>query len=306
MSGQNHQSSNDMAIVGPGAIGLGLAASLLRKGHRVSLYGRTTAAGFEHTRDGKTESFSVPIASELTDVRPASWVLLTTKAYQTAGAEPWLKRLAAESDESVKLAVVANGVDHIERLTPYWASERILPVIISMPSVRLSKTSVRQRRRGKMTVPDDPAGRAFSQLFDDDVEVVRTEDWTTAAWKKLLVNATLGVCALIGARNGMLTEPPLRKLAEGVLRETIVVGKAAGASFDDPEALIAATLQNFKKNAEHRSSITEDRLNGRPIEWDARNQVVVRYAQRFGVEVPLSEAVASMLAAVDQLNQPKL
>ncbi|MEO1337890.1 MAG: 2-dehydropantoate 2-reductase N-terminal domain-containing protein, partial [Myxococcota bacterium] len=186
MSGQTDPSLGDIAIIGPGAIGLGLAASLLRCGHSVRLYGRTSADGFDHTRDDKTESFDTPIFADLAETRPAAWILLTTKAYQTTAAAPWLARLGAESNAPPPLAVIANGVDHVERLSGHWPTERILPVVISMPSVRTSKTSVRQRRTGKMTIPNNTMGSVFSQLFDDGVDVVCVEDWTTAAWKKLL------------------------------------------------------------------------------------------------------------------------
>ena len=288
--------AEQVAIVGPGAIGLALGASVHRRGHAVVLYGNTAQTGFTHSFEGSERSVAAPIVAEVDAVAPARWVLLTTKAYQVEAAGAWLRRLSAPD---AVLAVVQNGVDHVERVQPYWPSGEILPVVISMPSQRVTPTSVVQRRAGTLIVPRSSAGEAFSELFDDRARVSCTDDWTTEAWTKLLTNATLGLCALAVAPNGAAVDEPLRTSAVGVLKEIIAVGKAAGAKFEDESKLVEATLAKIAKTPEHRSSITQDRMAGRATEWDARNQVVVRTAERFGIDVPLNRALAAMLCAAD-------
>lgn len=284
-----------VAIVGPGAIGLALAASLDRAGQRVHLCGRRAATGFDHTFGETTEHHDVPVIADPDLATPADLVLLCTKAHQTAGARRWLERLASPA---AVLAVVQNGVDHEARVADLWTGA-VLPVIISMPSARTSPTAVRQRRVGAMIVPEGPSGEAFAALFDDRVEVRLTRDWTTEAWTKLLTNSALGACAVLGLDNGALLEPPLRQLGEAMMREIVAVGRAEGAAFGDADALIAATMAKIGKTPEHASSITVDRRAGRQMEWDARNQVVVRAAERHGIDVPVSRTVAALLEAAD-------
>ncbi|MEM6926534.1 MAG: 2-dehydropantoate 2-reductase [Myxococcota bacterium] len=284
-----------VAIVGPGAIGLGVASSVARAGHRVVLYGRRTAGGFDHTFEGTTEHHAVPIRADPGPVEPADWVLLCTKAYQTQAAAPWLDRLAGPR---AGLAVVQNGVDHRARVADLWSGD-VLPVVVSMPCARTTPTSVVQRRTGTMIVPVGARAASFAGLFDDRVTVSATDDFVTAAWTKLLTNATVGACAVLGAVNGAVLTGPLRELGEGMVREAVAVAQAEGAAFDDVEAMVAKTLATIAKSPEHRSSITEDRRAGRPMEWDARNQVVVRTAARHGIPVPLNTAVAALLATAD-------
>lgn len=290
------QRTLSVAVVGPGAIGLALAASAIRKGHRVRLYGRTPQPGFRHVFEGAAHDFPHPVETDPSAAEVADWVLLATKAHQTEAAVEWLGRV---SNESTVLAIVQNGVDHLERLAPHWPAARCVPVIISMPSARPNPGEVHQRRVGSMIVPDGGHGEAFADLFDDRVQIRRTKDWTTAAWTKLLTNATLGACALAVAPNGAAVQPPLKELAAALLSEIIAVGRAAGAAFDDEDELVHATLDKIAKTPEHRSSITQDRQAGRAMEWDARNQVVVRTAERFGIDVPLNRALAAMLAVAD-------
>ncbi len=260
------------------------------------LFGPTERSGFEHTFEHETRRFATPVWSSLDRVAPTRWVLLTTKAYQVDAAGCFLRRLARPD---AGLAVVQNGVDHVDRVRPYWGTGTVLPVVISMPCSRSGPTAVLQRRKGTLTVPAGPDAEAFAGLFDERVNVTPTDDWTTNAWTKLLVNATLGMCALSMAPNGAILEPYMRPSAEAVLKEIIAVGRAAGAAFDDDDALVRSTFEKIGKTPEHRSSITQDREAGRPMEWDARNQVVVRTAERFGIDVPHNRALAGMLQAAD-------
>jgi 2-dehydropantoate 2-reductase len=39
------------------------------------------------------------------------------------------------------------------------------------------------------------------------------------------------------------------------------------------------------------------------MEWDARNGVVTRLARRHGIATPVSDAVAGLLAAIDEANR---
>ena len=53
---------------------------------------------------------------------PADWVMLCTKAHQTASAAPWLARLCGPD---TRVAVLQNGIDHAARTSPYANSARV-------------------------------------------------------------------------------------------------------------------------------------------------------------------------------------
>ena len=260
---------------------------------------RLTASA--HTHDGATRHFTAPFITEPEQATPPRWVVVATKTYQTEQAAIWLRQL--HTDQTT-LIVVQNGVDHVERLSPYWPQGALLPAIISMPSARSQPNVVHQRRVGTMRLLEHPDGHRFAELFDPAVNVSCAEDWVTEAWTKLLLNAPLGLCTLALAANGALLKPPLLDVAKASMREIIGVGKAVGANFDDQESLIESTLAKIAKNPEHKSSITQDRLAGKPMEWRARNEIVVRLAHRYGLEVPVNATLAAALGAADSHPLP--
>ncbi len=51
--------------------------------------------------------------------------------------------------------------------------------------------------------------------------------------------------------------------------------------------------------ADHWSSISVDRREGRPMEWEVRNAVVGRLGRRYGVPTPLNDAITALLRAAD-------
>ena len=154
-----------------------------------------------------------------------------------------------------------------------------------------------------MIVPATDDARFIASLFDGSfmrVDVV--DDWVTAAWSKLLINASIGpLSALTGQTIDLLGDPEGFSLAQALVEEVIAVGRAAGARFAD--GIAPQVLQRALKNgAGHRPSIAQDRLAGLPTEWVARNEVVVRLGKKFGIPVPLNAAMTTLM----RLGEPKL
>jgi 2-dehydropantoate 2-reductase len=68
-------------------------------------------------------------------VQPVPWVLLATKAHQTAGAADWLRALATSQ---TTVAILQNGVEHKERVAPYANGATLLPIVVECPAVRVA------------------------------------------------------------------------------------------------------------------------------------------------------------------------
>ena len=77
---------------------------------------------------------------------PVDWVLLCTKAHQTASAAPWLSRLCTPS---TCVAVLQNGIDHVARVAPLANGATVLPVIVYYNGERLAPDRMRLRHAGK-------------------------------------------------------------------------------------------------------------------------------------------------------------
>ena len=87
------------------------------------------------------------------------WVIVATKAYDAEGAAAWFPALCASG---AKVAIVQNGVEHRERFEPYLGADKLLPVVIDVPTERRADGSVHVRGGTLMKVENTPLGRAFA------------------------------------------------------------------------------------------------------------------------------------------------
>jgi 2-dehydropantoate 2-reductase len=286
-----------IAVVGPGAIG-GLVGARLaaRTPHAVLLCGRRAFTGLE--LDAPDGRLRVPLGPELDPVKvgPVDWVIFAVKAHQTAGAAMWLARLVGAG---TRVAVLQNGVEHVDRLAPFVERDRLLPVIVRVPSESPAPGRVVQRGGMELTAPESAAGEAFRALLDGTGVAVRlAADFVTDGWSKLCSNAAAGgITAITGAPIGVMRRPDIAALARALVEEAMAVGRAEGARFPDrfADALMAEWLA---QSPDDTTSILLDRLAGRSLEYDARNAVVVRLGERHGIPTPVSRAVTALLAAI--------
>ncbi|MEO5960589.1 MAG: 2-dehydropantoate 2-reductase [Opitutaceae bacterium] len=282
-----------IAIVGPGAIGGVMAAWLEHTGkHTLTLCARRHLGEIIVETPTKTMVARPTVVLDPAFAPPVDWVFVATKTYDSAASAAWFGRLRAEG---AAVAVLQNGVEHIERFAPYVPAEKILPVLLYCPAERVSPTIIRQRRAARIEVPDNPAGRAFAMLFDGtEIAVAPTEDFTSALWRKLCVNVVGVLNALLLRPAGVLREPQIAELARSLMRECIAVGRAEGAVLGD--ALADEVLDLYARTpGDSVNSLQADRAAGRPMEIEARNGVIVRLGRKHGIATPYNQMAVALL-----------
>lgn len=285
----------DVAVIGPGAIGCAFAAAALQAGHAVSIAARTTFASLDVTYpDGRVQGAVKTLS--LGELRPFPVVMLATKAHQTAEAAPWL---AALCGPGTVLAVLQNGVEHLARVQPLVArGVEIVPAMVACPSDRVAPGVARVTGPARLDVPRGEASVAFQRVFDGSFAEVRlVEDWLTSAWGKLVLNAVSGGIGVLTRRgNEVLKDEGIGRLFRALAAEVVSVAQAEGAKLpqDIGERLLAMMTSGAHS---HVSSIVVDRINGRPTEWEARNEVVLRLAAKHGIAVPLNDLVCNLIRA---------
>ena len=231
----------------------------------------------------------------LTEPRPgpvADWILVATKAYDSSAAAAWFADLLGED---TRVAILQNGVDHIERFSDYLLAERITPVIVDCPTERTAPGVIRQRGPATMVVPESEVGIAFTDLFERTaIDASTSEDFTTIAWRKLCINASGALNALTLQPEGIVEDPHARAVMRQLILETVAVGQAEGAQLD--ESIVDEIFEIFRGHpADTVNSLHADRLAGRPMEIDLRNGVVVRLGQRHGIATPYNEMAVALL-----------
>jgi 2-dehydropantoate 2-reductase len=247
-----------------------------------------------HTPDGDVQVN----AQNVTDPAHAGavdWVIVATKTYDAEGAAAWFPALCAAG---APVAIVQNGVEHRERFAPYLSTDRLLPIVIDVPTERQPDGSVRVRGATLMKVEDIQLGRDFAALFTGaTAKMMLVDDFTTAAWWKLCINSVGALNALTVKPAGVLREEAMGRVAMEMVAECVAVGRAEGAHLDDnlPEQVIAMYRA---QPADSVNSLLADRLAGRQMESDARNGAIVRKGEKHGIATPMNRMAVALLQAV--------
>lgn len=284
-----------IAIVGPGAVGGVIAGWLSTTGrHELVLCARRPLSGLTVLSGEREIVVRATVWTNPAQARAVDWILVTTKAYDVAGAAAWLPALGASG---APVAVLQNGVEHRERFAPHVSGERIVPVMVDCPAERMEPTQVRQRGTARLAVADDTRGREFQGLFaGTPVEVALATDFKTVVWRKLCTNVAGVISALVLQPAGVMRDERVADLARALVCECIAVGRAEGAVLDDGVA--DAVAQGYAAAPpDSVNSLHADRAAGRPMEIDARNGVVVRLGRRHGIPTPLNEMAVTLLEA---------
>jgi 2-dehydropantoate 2-reductase len=290
-----------VAVVGVGAIGGVLAALLDATGrHEITLCTRRpldpltvkTPDGMVHVQ---ARNLTDPEQVKSAQAEPVDWVVVATKAYDAEGAAQWLRGLSANG---APVAIAQNGVEHRERFAPWVKQELLVPVVVQISVDRLADGSMWQRGAAKMTVEEGRLGREFAGLFQGSKsDVVVTEDFKTAMWRKLCGNSTGTLSVLAGKPFAAFRREALEPVALEMARECVAVARAEGAQLDDSAA--QRVVDGIMKGERQRNnSMLADRLAGRPMEVEARNGVIVRLGEKHKIPTPLNRMAAAVLKAV--------
>jgi 2-dehydropantoate 2-reductase len=284
-----------VAVIGAGGIGGFFAARAHDAGHRVVVCVRTPVEHLVIEEAGERRAVAVAITGDPAEVGPAEWILVATKAQDTAAALPWVRALYRPGST---VAVLQNGVDHAVRLGGAVPAAAILPAVVNCGAERVAPGHVVHHQASRLIVPQGEPAQRLKQLFaDTDVEVVETGDFRTESWRKLLANVAVNpLTALTMRRIGVLRQPDLKELARGLVLEAVAVGQAAGAKVRRADAERVLDAPNRLK-AEAGTSMLYDRLAGRPLEHEYITGAVVAAAERHGIPVPLNRAILALLRA---------
>ena len=269
-----------------------MAAWLGRAGHTITLCARRPITELTVETPDEVIPVRVETLTDPSQARAVDWVLVATKTYDAAGAAAWFPGLRRTG---APVAVLQNGVEHRERFSPWVNAAEIVPVLLYCPAERVAPGRVRQRRAARMDVPNDALARSFAALFAGTaVEVTPRDDFVTALWRKLSVNAVGALNALLLQPEGVFRNENVASVARGLAGECVAVARAEGAQLAD--SMVDEVLALYRQNPPDTvNSIHADRLAGRLMEIDARNGVIVRLGRKHGIATPYNHMAFVLL-----------
>lgn len=284
-----------IALLGPGAIGTTIAATLHEAGRTPLLCGRTAHPQLTLRDDDGEVVVPGPVLNDPAAVsQPVDLLFVAVKTTQDADSARWLAQLC---DENTVVCALQNGVEQQNQLAPYVKGATVVPSVVWFPAQREADASVWLRAKPRLTLPDVPAARRIADtLSGTRCAVELSGDFLSIAWRKLLQNAAAGLMVLANRRAGMFRRDDISALTLAYLHECLTVARAQGAVLGDdvPQEILAG----FQRSpADLGTSILADRQANRPLEWDIRNGVIQRYGRAKGIATPVSDVLVPLLAA---------
>ncbi len=284
-------------ILGAGAIGCLLAASLQRAGIDIALLcrdrerQRRLAAGLE-IREGRGHRVVRLPAASVADRGALRAVLVTTKAHDVEQA---VAGIAGRLASGARVVLLHNGLGVFECVRARFpACDFYCGTTTDAAHFDAAGRLVRAGRgAARIGQPGRRAAPGWFAEFAAARDSIRwTPDIEQSLWRKLLVNAAINPLAAIhDCRNGeLLSNPDYRLRAEAVCRELAELARArgyprlAGEVWPLVREVMASTAAN-------RNSMQQDIARGRRSEVDFITGYVCRSARRLGVACPENEAL---------------
>jgi 2-dehydropantoate 2-reductase len=297
-------------VVGPGAVGLSLAAGLRKAGIPVAILGRDAAAerrlarsGFTATHpDGRTERIT-----GLTGARslktPALAAFFCVKSGDARRAASSARRFIGPNTAVVALQ---NGIGHEKVFRRAFGPKRTVIGVCYFAADRAEPGQLKlnggedvllARRSGNETALE--AARASLTAAGFRVHLKDSEEgmlWTKAAFNAA-VNPLGAACAVESGR--IEADPALREVALAALGEAAAAATASGHRLDYTD--MADKLMLSCRNApRQRNSMLQDLAAGRRTEARAILGPLLLAAKRRRVPAPTLEMLSAVIARLER------
>jgi 2-dehydropantoate 2-reductase len=293
-----------IAVIGMGSIGGVVASCLELSGrHRIVVCARRGVEAVWFEQPEGTHRLTLNVVTDYQQADHVDWILLCTKAQDTASASTWFEHLCGPG---TRIAVLQNGIEHERRVAPYAGDCPIVPAVVYFNGERRSTSdfSFRHGSEVDIAIPDSAAGRAFADLFDGtSLRVSPREDFQQRLWTKFLLNAAANpITALTRRRLAVFRRDDIRSIASEIIQEGLAVARACG--FDPGEKADSQVLERLLAyHPDETTSMYFDSVSGRVMEVDALTGAIVAMGERLGVPTPANRVLLALLQAINEASR---
>jgi 2-dehydropantoate 2-reductase len=302
-----------IAILGAGALGCAIGATLTEGGHETWLIDRSTAHveamrmhGLRVDDTHGSRQVAVRATTQPDEVGAAEVVIVLVKSFHTDAAIRGASALVGP--ETVVLSL-QNGLGHEDILADAVGRERVLAGKTYVGGVLRGAGHIESGVAGKHTIIGELDGRVTERVqriadaFNRAGLGTQVSDNIVGTmWDKLLVNVATG--ALTGITSltyGQLYDEPLLKAtALAAIAEAIAAAQAAGVRLSMTEPAQAWTLAAEGLPAAFKTSMLQSLEKGSVTEIDFINGSVVRWGARHGVPTPVNATLVACIKGVER------
>jgi 2-dehydropantoate 2-reductase len=304
----------NIAIVGPGAIGLLLAGFLQKNANLILVDYRQDRTETLNTNGIHWEGmdgdhiFKIPATCGLDKTPKLDLVIVCVKAYHTEDAAKELNR----AGYSGPVLTMQNGLGNVEILRRHLPHAELIAGTTSQGATLVDVGHVRHAGIGKTAFGQVSAGKPSSEFLENLVELMKisgievdlASDVESLIWGKLLINVGINaLTAILNVQNGKLLEfSPARQLLSDLVMEgrELTKQKKIKIPYDDPVARVEEVCRLTSKNF---SSMYQDLNRSGRTEIDFINGAIVREGKALDIPCPYNESVTRIIHGLEAIKQ---
>lgn len=302
-----------IAILGAGALGCAIGATLTEAGHETWLLDRSPGHVETMRREGLriddangTRRIAVRATTVAEEIGAADLVVVLVKSFHTDAA--MRSALALVGPETAVLSL-QNGLGHEDILSDIVGRERVLAGKTYVGGVLRGPGHIQSGVAGKATYIGELDGRitsrvqAIAEAFEAAGLMTAVSDNIMGTmWDKLLVNVATGALAGITrlTYGQLYDEPLLKATALAAVAEAMATARAAGVklSMTDPDQ--AWTLAREGLPVAFKTSMLQSLEKRSITEVDFINGSVVRWGERLGVPTPVNATLVACIKGIER------
>ncbi len=315
------------AVVGAGAIGAYVGASLARGGAEVALIARGPHLAAMRERGVTVRSprgdfaAAVTATGDTAAVGPVDCVIVALKAHQIAPMLPAIERLRHAGTRIVGMqngipwwyfqhhggpheGLVLQSVDPGGALAAAFDPDLVVGCVI-YSSTEIEAPGVIRHIEGTRYALGRPAGGSdpaldaiSAALIAGGLKAPVESDLRAQIWVKLLGNVAINpISALTRATiAGMLRDPAVEAVVREMMAECVALAAALGLELP---VSIDKRVDGARRVGEHKTSMLQDVELGRPFELDCIAGAVVELGEVLGIPTPATRHVYALTRLLD-------
>ncbi|MFD0669303.1 ketopantoate reductase family protein [Ramlibacter sp. MAHUQ-53] len=302
-----------IAVLGAGALGCAIGATLAEAGHEVALINRNrphvdaiNAGGLQvRSADGE-RTVRARAATSAAGLGPQDLVIVLVKSFHTREAMAAARELVGADTVVMSLQ---NGLGHEDILSEVVGRDHVVAGKTYVGGVMRGPGSIIAGVQGKRTLIGEldgrltPRVRAIGEAFNAaGLATTVSDNIVGVIWDKLLVNVATG--ALSGITR--LTYGPLYQLpgieatAIAAVQEAIDVARACGVGLSTADARAPWIQAAEGLPADFKTSMLQSLEKGSVTEIDFINGAVVRWGERCGVPTPVNRTLVACIQGIER------
>ena len=310
MKDESGSAAERVLVMGTGALGAFYGGRLAQAGIDVVFVARgATLAALRsdglviESARGVERVAPVRAVATPAEAGPCSVVLVCVKSYDTDAAIAALRPVVGSDTIVLSLQ---HGIENEERLAAGLGLPPLLAGMTQIGAELVAPGVVRVDSGGRIVFGEldgraTPRADRLAALFAGagiDHRVARRI--AVMLWDKLAWNAAFNAVTAVTRRTvgEVLADPDGSALVRAAMLEVVAVAQASGVPLA-AEKVDEALRHSAAELGMLKTSMLQDRLRGRRLEYDALNGAVLRAAARHRVPAPVNRVLHALLAVID-------